>query len=161
MAWSESGLYVATLRDRLIDLAATRCDIKVTTARIALHNNTDTPDFTIDPGTWTNANEVSGTGWAAGGELISGLANGGGSLAPTATQSPTKSLMFDATDISKANCTFSNAYGLKWFFDALTPKAALCGIYFGGNPYSPSAGTFAVTWAALGIWVIKCVPSGS
>ena len=159
IAWSESGLYVATIRDCLSNIIAG--DVRLTTSKLALHDNTNTPDYTIDPGTWTNANEVSGTGWAAGGVLVSAAASGAASIAPTLTQSPSKSVMFDATDVSVATTTVTNAYGLKWYMDALSPKAAICGIYFGGSAYTTSAGTFAITWAALGIWVIKCVVSGA
>ena len=74
MAWTASGLYVATLRDMVKNAIAG--DWTLVTSRIALHNNSDTPDYTIDPGTWTNANEVSGTGWAAGGVLLSAAAAG-------------------------------------------------------------------------------------
>ena len=159
MAWTESGLYVATIRDMLKNVIAG--DWTLTTSKLALHNNTDTPDYTIDPGTWTNANEVSGTGWAAGGVLVSAAATGSSSLAPTLTQSPTKSVMADANDVSVGATTLTNAYGLKWYMDALTPKAAIVGVYFGGTGYSTSAGTFAITWAVLGVWVIKCVVSGA
>ena len=82
MAWTASGLYVATMRDMVKNTIAG--DWTLATSRIALHNNSDTPDYTIDPGTWTNANEVSGTGWAAGGVLLSAAAVGATIVVPTA-----------------------------------------------------------------------------
>jgi hypothetical protein len=160
MAWSESGLYVSNVINSLNNTIG--MDFTLTSAKLALYNNTDTPDYTVAAASavFSATNEVFGTGWATGGVLVS-AANGGGSIAPTITQSPTKSVMGDATDVSVASTTLANAYGLKWYFDSLTPKALWLGIYFGGLPYSTSAGTFAITWAALGIWVVKCVPSGA
>ena len=154
MAWTASGLYAATIRDMLGNIIAG--DWRLTTSKIALHNNSDTPDFSVDPGTWTNANEVSGTGWAAGGVLVSAGASGGASMAPTITQSPSKTVMADATDLSVASTTLTNAYGCKWYMDALSPKAAVVAIYFGGSAYSTTAGTFAITFNALGVWTIQC-----
>ena len=131
MSWTASGLYAATIRDMLGNIIAG--DWRLTTSKIALHNNSDTPDFSVDPGTWTNANEVSGTGWAAGGVLVSAGASGSASMAPTITQSPSKTVMADATDLSVALTTLTNAYGCKWYMDALSPKAAVVAIYFGGR----------------------------
>ena len=146
---------MATLRDMVKNAIAG--DWTLVTSRIALHNSSDTPDYTIDPGTWTNANEVSGTGWAAGGVLLSAAAAGATSVVPTATQSPSKTLMWDFTnDVSVASTTLTNAYGAKIFMDALTPKAAIMGVYFGGSAYSTVAGTFAITINVLGLATIAC-----
>lgn len=160
MAWTESGLYVSNVINALNNTIAH--DWTLTSAKLALYNNTDTPDFTVAAASaiYAVTNEVSGTGWAAGGVLASAAASGGGSIAPSLTQSPTKSVMGDATDVSVATTTLTAARGLKWYFDSLSPKAVWIGINFGGD-YTTSAGTFAITWAALGIWVIKCVPSGA
>ena len=112
MAWSESGLYVATVRDMLKDTIAGDWTLATSEPRCM---TTRTPRISRSiPGTWTNANEVSGTGWAAGGVLVSAAATGPGSLTPTLTQSPTKSVMADATnDLSVATTTLTNAYGAR------------------------------------------------
>lgn len=162
MAWSESGIYTATLRDCLSNIIAG--DFRLVTSKLALHNNTDTPNFALDPATWTNANEVTdASNWTTGGRLVSAAASGGGSIAPSlALSGDGKSLVFDATDVSVATTTITAARGLKWHMDALSPKALICGINFGAD-YTTSAGTFAITWSnsPVGIWVIKCVPSGA
>jgi hypothetical protein len=162
MGWTESGIYTATLRDMLSNIIAG--DVRLVTSKLALHNNTDTPDFTLDPATWTNAYEVTdASNWTTGGRLVSAAASGGGSIAPTMAQSSDKkSVVFDATDVSVASTTIAAARGLKWQMDALSPKAIICGINFGAD-YTTSAGTFAITWSnsPAGIFVIKCVPSGA
>lgn len=165
MAWSESGIFTATFRDKLISLAAMNIDLRVTTAKLALYGTALTPDYTADPASYSTTSETYGTNWAQGGVLVSAAASGGGSLAPSITQSSDKkSVIFDATDVSVASTTISTgAYGLYWYFDSQSPKALGWGIYFGGNPYTTSAGTFAITWSnsPVGIWVVKCVASGA
>ena len=40
--------------------------------------------------------------------------------------------------------------------DALSPKAAIMGVYFGGSAYQTVAGTFAITINVLGLATIAC-----
>jgi hypothetical protein len=154
VAWTESGLFFATWRDIVKNVIA--ADITLTTQKIALSNNTETPDFisATDPSTWTTTNEVSGTGWASGGIALSAAAAGSTSTAPSVTQSPSKTLMWDMGDVSVATTTLTNAFGAYIYLDSLTPKAKVIGIYFGGSGFSTVAGTFAITWNALGVATI-------
>jgi hypothetical protein len=126
-----------------------------TTNKIALYNNTDTPTFQADPASYASTNEVSGTGWAAGGVLVSAAGAGSTSLAPAFSivgTEPTTTLKFDyTTDLSVASTTLSNARGCKMYRDALSPKALVVAIWFGGSDYSTSAGTFAITFNASGV----------
>lgn len=158
MAWSESGLYVENLFNCLTQAVAIKWNLG--THKLYLTGVSDTPDYTQSAASaiYSVTNEVSGTNWAAGGTLLS--ANGAGT--PTVTQSPTKSVMWDMGDISVATTTISTAaYGGFIYQDALSPKAKLIGIYFGGSGYTTVAGTFAITWNALGVAVIKCAVSGA
>src|ERR1700730_8211498 len=88
-------------------------DLTLTSQKIALSSNAETPDFAsvTDPSTWTNANEVTGTGWVTGGIALSAAAAGGTSTAPTVTQSPSKTLMWDMGNISVASTTLTGATG--------------------------------------------------
>lgn len=155
MAWTASGLYTCTFRDGLKQVIV--LNLALATHKIALYNNSDTPDYTTDPSSYSSTNEVSGTGWAAGGVLLSAAAAGPASVVPTVTQSPSKTVMWDFTnDVSVASTTLTNAYGAKIYADALTPKANIIGIYFGGSAYTTSSGTFAITINALGLATIQC-----
>lgn len=148
MAWTVSGLYVPTWLD-LLDTTQLAIDLDLDTHRIALYNNTDTPNYSAETGGYSATNEVTGTNWAAGGVLLTGT---------TITESPAGTLMFDATDISVASATFSNAYGAKIYADALAGNNYICGVYFGGAAYSPNNGTFQITWAAAGIFALDITP---
>jgi hypothetical protein len=150
MAWTESGLFYATWRDMLTNVIAG--DLTLTSQKIALTNNSETPDFisSTDPSTWTSANEVSGTGWASGGIALSAAAAGGTSAAPTVTQSPSKTLMWDMGNIVVSGTTLTGAIGAYIYFDSLAPKAKSIGIWFGSG-YSTLAGTFTMNFNVLGV----------
>jgi hypothetical protein len=151
MAWTESGLFFATWRDMLTNVIAG--DLTLTSQKISLVSNSETPDFVsvTDPSTWTSANEVTGTGWVTGGVALSAAAAGGTSTAPTVTQSPSKTLMWDMGNVSVPSTTLSNVVGMYIYFDSLAPKAKSIGIWFGGSGYTTTAGTFGVTWATTGV----------
>jgi hypothetical protein len=147
MAWSVSGLFVPTWLD-LLDTTQLAIDLDLETHKIALYNNTETPNYSSQTA-YSATNEVTGTNWPAGGVALTGT---------TITESPTGSLMFDATDISVASATFTNAYGAKIYADALAGDNLIAGVYFGGSAYSPNNGTFQITWAAAGIFAIDITP---
>ncbi len=150
MAWTESGLFFATWRDILKDVTAV--SLTDTNNNLALTNNTETPDFisSTDPSTWTTANEVTGTNWSSGGINLST-----GTYAPTVTQSPSKTLMWDMNNVSVANTTLTSAFGAYIYANGQSPKAKIIGVYFGGTGYSTVAGTFAITWNVLGVLTIQ------
>jgi hypothetical protein len=150
MAWSESGLFFATWRDILKGTIAV--SLTDTNNNLALTNNSDTPDYisSTDPSTWTTANEVTGTNWATGGINLST-----GTYAPTVTQSPSKTLMWDMNNVSIANTTLGPAYGAYIYAAGQSPKAKIIGIYFGGTGYTTIAGTFAITFNVLGLLTIQ------
>ena len=152
MAWTESGLFYATLRDALENVIA--LDWHATTIKIALTTNSDTPPFQTDPATWAGTNEVYGTGWAQGGVALSAAAAGATSTAPAITvtgSAPTTTLKYAMGNVSVATTTLTNARGAYLIADALSPKANIVAIYFGGSDYSTVAGTFAITWAGGGV----------
>jgi len=150
MAWTESGLFFATWRDILKDTVAV--SLIDTNNNLSLVNNTETPDFisSTDPSTWTTTNEVTGTNWASGGINLST-----GTYAPTVTQSPSKTLMWDMNNVSIANTTLTGAFGAYIYANGQTPKAKIMGVWFGGTGYSTVAGTFAITWNVLGLLTVQ------
>jgi hypothetical protein len=150
VAWTESGLFYATWRDTLKDVIS--MSLIATGNNIALSSNSDTPDYisATDPSTWTAAFEVHDSGnWPSGGINLST-----GSYAPTITQSPSKTLMWDMNNISIAGTTLTGAYGCYIYGAALSPMAKIIGVYFGGTPLTTVAGTLAITWNVLGVATI-------
>ena len=155
MAWTESGLYVATMVQLVT--AATVPKWTLTTNKFFLTNNSDTPDYTqvAASAIYAVTNEVSGTGWAAGGLTTATLAAGGTDIATAAAISG-KLLNYSASNVSVATTTLTNAFGGFFYVDSLSPKAKLMGIYFGGSGFSTVAGTFAITWSGGLIATITC-----
>jgi hypothetical protein len=150
MAITASGLYVTTFTD-ILDTTQLAIDLDLETHKIALFNNTLTPNFSTDTAYGVapyNANEVSGTNWAAGGVAITGT---------NIAESPTGTIRWDATDVSVASTTLSNARGGLIYADALAGNNAIVFINF-VNDYSTTNGTFAITWAAGGIFTIDLTP---
>lgn len=92
-------------------------------------------------------NEVSGTGYTAGGKALT---------AATVTVG-TKTITFDADDVSWANATLTGVnaprYGI--LVDKAPGSAAanpLIGyIDFGDSSYAPNGGTLTISWNAAGI----------
>lgn len=123
---------------------------------IALSSASETPDYVsiTDPATWTNANEVTGgANWPTGGINLST-----GTYAPAVSKltGPPVLLKWAMNSISIASTTTTAAaYGAYIYANALSPKAKIIGIWFGGTGYSTVAGTFAITWNASGIMTIQ------
>ena len=145
MAFSSSGLYTATYRDALKNVIA--LDMTAGTHKVAMYTNTLTPNFDADPATYSTSNEVSGTGYTAGGATLTSptLVIGSGNLT------------FDGADVSWASSTISNARGAIIYADGLSPKAMLVAIAFGAD-YSTVSGTFTVQWSGSGIFVLDLTP---
>jgi len=173
MAWTKSGLYITTLVDIMKQTALTGETRGtgiwlVTTGKLALHSNSLTDgtapiNFSATSAAWANTNEVSGTGWAAGGITFSTLASGSTSASPTLAEGTTGSVRYDHTnDTSVASTTLTNARGCILYADAITSPAndtdaMLVAVTFGAD-YSTVAGTFGIQWAATGIFEIDITP---
>lgn len=140
-----SGLYTATFRDALNNTIALSLDAE--NYKVALYTNTLTPNFDSDPASYSTTNEVSGTGYTAGGNAITS----------TTLTAASGNLTYDAADSSWTTSTISNARGAIIYADALTPKALICAVNFGAD-YSTTAGTFTIQWNASGIFVLDLVP---
>lgn len=161
MAFAASGLFTSNIINWLNRSIAIDWLQVATPNKIALYNNTIVPDYTVAAASaiYSATNEVTGTAWPAGGVTITTAAAGSASLVPTLSQSPSKYVMADFTnDLSVAATTIASpgAYGCYIYQDALSPKAAIVGITFGGLGYPTTAGTFAITFAAGGVWNIQC-----
>lgn len=155
MAWSVSGL----MRQYFIDThrAVIVGNLDLETHKAALFDNTVTPDYdataansALGAGTWASG-QITGTGYTAGGTLITTTAVTGvaGGI-----------MMWDADDLSWTTATLSSVYGCLLYADALTTPVADQGIgaiYFGGA-YQVTAGTFTIQWAATGLARVDYAP---
>jgi hypothetical protein len=154
MAFSLSGAFKQTFLDDLNATIVLNLDLE--THRGALFGNSPTAAASADydiaasaakygaGGTFTTANEVTGTGYTAGGALLTSTALSGvaGGI-----------VMWDAADLAWAGATFSNAYGVLLYADALTTPIAdqaIMAVAFGAA-YGVTAGTFTIQWDANGV----------
>jgi hypothetical protein len=122
--------------------------------KVALYNNTTTPDqnVTTDVLTgyngaasqWVVANEVSdGTNWPAGGRPL---------VSPVVDQSVAAVVFWDGVDTvsNSATTTLAAVFGCLVYDDTLTNKPGITYNYFGGTQ-SVTSGTFTILWHANGI----------
>jgi hypothetical protein len=144
MVLPASGLFVATELD-LRDTTQLAVDYDLETHRGALWSDTGTYDLTADTAynvaPW-NANEISGTGYTAGGELVTGT---------VFTHISGGNVRFDANDVAWTTVTISAVRGILLYADALAGNNGLMVINFGGL-FQVTAGNFTVQWAGTGIW---------
>lgn len=150
MAFAGSGFFTASVADVFANTAA--LDWGLATWNIALFNDTAAPDFTVASastaygvGVWAT-NEVTGTGWSAGGPALV-------TSSPEAEQPAAGQVRLDATDVSETGTTLSAAEGCLIYMGSLTTPVADQGLIVVdfGAPYSTTAGTFAITWDTNGV----------
>jgi hypothetical protein len=149
VAISGSGLFVATFID-VLDATQLAVDLSLTTNKWALFTNSVSPNYTTDTAYGVSpydANEVSGTGYSAGGTAVA---------SPTLTGS-SGVMTYDQADTSWATSTITNARGALLYSDALAGNNAICLVDFGAN-YSTSAGTLLIQWNAAGVFTVDLVP---
>ncbi len=150
MAITVSGLYYLTFRDIFTNTIAADLNSE-TDVKIALFNNSvTTPNFDTDTAYASapyNANEVTGTNWAAGGVA----------LTTTTFSVTTGTLAWTAANVSVASTTLSAVRGGLIYCITATTKNALCLVNFVSD-YSTSNGTFAITWNGSGIFTIDLTP---
>lgn len=150
MAWSASGGFRQTFIDDHATTITLNLDLE--THKVALFGNSVTPNYDAAAaaaqygagGTWTTGNEVTGTGYTAGGALLT-------STTISAVAGGIE--MWDAADTAWASSTFSNAYGCLVYADAMTTPVAdqaIIAVYFGAA-YGVTAGTFTIQWDANGL----------
>src|SRR3990167_116977 len=123
-------------------------DWTVDTIKAALTNSTEVPDQDADD-FWSDAdaNEVSGTGYTAGGAAL---------VTPTRTYTAgTNVLKLDADDTAWTTASFTarNAHIYKDRGGATTADELISYILFGGDE-TVSSGTFTIQYAAAGIITI-------
>lgn len=146
----KSGLYGITLRD-ILDASALPVDLISDTIKVALVTDSHTPDLNAHDEITDITNQVTGTGYTAG----------GAALASKTLTAASGYVTYDAADLAWTTATFSNAEGgLVWDDTVTSPTAdpLVAAVDFGA-PYSVTAGTFTIQWHANGILRVKVDPS--
>lgn len=151
MAFPSSGLFVVTFVD-VLDTTQLALDLDLETHKIALFTNSVTgADLTTDTaygvGAW-GSNEVSGTGYTAGGAALTGT---------TYTHGSGGVVTFDATDWTLSSATLTNVRGVLAYADALAGNNGICAVNLGAD-YAVTAGTLTVQWNAAGIFYHDLIP---
>ena len=149
MAMSSSGLIVITWRD-ILDASGIAVNLDSDLGKCALFTNVISNNLSTDTAYGTspfNANEVSGSGYSAGGALLTGT---------TFTESPTGTLKWDADDVDWTTSTITNARGAANYADYLSDELIAL-TNFGGD-YSTVAGLFRIQWHSLGIATLDLTP---
>lgn len=151
MALAGSGLFLATFIDMLDDTALDIDWTSETDLKAALYTNSiTTPNFDSNVGYGAapfNANEVTGTGYTAGGVVLTTTTLTGSSGVVT----------FDAADASWTSSTITAAEGVLIYDDSQTSNNGLVLVDL-GSPYTTAAGTLLISWSASGIATWDLVP---
>lgn len=155
MGWSNSAIF----QQAMLNPIAGRCwttaapttysSLSADTINCALYGNTGTPDKTAtvantgyNTGQWVTGNEITGTGYSAGGSALASKA--------FAIDTGSSSICFTAANPSWTGATLANVYGDLIYDNTITggtvAKQGLCFNYFGGSQ-SVTGGTFSISWA--------------
>lgn len=119
--------------EAVFNLATDSCKVALVTATYTVNvdSHTTYADLT---------NEVTGTGYTAGGAALS---------SPTVTQDDTDDEgVFDAADTSWATSSITARAAV--IYDTTASNKLICYVDFGAN-YTTVGGTFQITWATEGI----------
>lgn len=152
MAWSGSGLFVATWID-ILDATQLAIDLTSTANKWALFDNTITPDFNA-----TAANAAYGAGvWATGEVTGTGYTAGGAAVASPTLTGASGVMTYDQADTTWPTSTITGARGALLYADGLAGNNAICAIDF-GSTYSTSNGALTIQWNAAGVFQLDLVP---
>lgn len=156
MAFTTSAVFRQFFVDTLAGTSVFDLDSPSDTYKVALYNNTGTPDKNVsaansafNAGQWTTTNEVSqSVQWPTGGVAATGM---------TVTAPSNDVIMFDLADTSSGSAaTLASVYGTLLYNDTKTTPVADQGVCFNylGGINSVSGGTLTVVWNANGAFRI-------
>lgn len=147
-AFSASGFYVDNWID-LLDGTQLAIDLSLDSHKWAMYTDTLSPNFSTDT-QYSATNEVSGTGYTAGGMVLTGLT-------PTVTESPAGTLMYDHGDVVWPTADITAAHGAILYADALTNNNLIVAVTFGAD-FTSTDGDFTIAWAATGVFTLDLTP---
>lgn len=149
MAWSASAVSQAWVVDMIGNTMA--FDYDADTVKIALYNNSITPDKTVasasyayNAGVWANANEVTSS---------TDIPAGGLTLASKTNSASAGNITVDAADTASGSAATGTVYGHLVYSDTLaTPvaKQGACHNWYGGA-VTVTAGTLTIVHHANGL----------
>lgn len=147
MAITGSGIYFLSFEKALIDTLSKSWESE--TNKVLLDSDTDTPAFDTHDFRNDVVTEVTGTNWATGGVALTG----------TELTVAAGILTFDATDVSVASTTITNAMAAILYTDVGSAATdQLLGLWDFVTNVSTSNGTFGIQWHATGMMTIDLVP---
>lgn len=118
-------------------------DFDTDTIKVALATSSYTPDFDAHDYFNDVTNEVSGTGYTAGGATLA---------SPTVTLDTTNDRVdFDAADTSWTTSTITARWGIIYKSTGTASTSPIIGFIDFGTDQISSAGTFLIQWNAGGI----------
>jgi len=126
-----------------------KIDLINDTIKVMLCNSSYVPDQDNDAYKDDVTNEVSGTGYTAGGAVISGIS--------ISYNPATNVVSFDGSDVSwtSATLTGGNAPRIAVIYDdtpvSASDKPLIGYVDFGDDSYAPNGGTLTIAWNASGI----------
>lgn len=145
MAVTASGLFFLTFEKMLNNGAALNLEAEDT--KIFMITNSSTPNFDTNTAySSLSANEVSGTGYTAGGVA----------LGATEITVSSGTLVYDAADTSWASSTISSARAAVQQAAAVANELVVL-VNFGAD-YATTNGTFTIQWNPSGIFTIDLTP---
>ena len=149
MAITASGLFGITLKTALNNTIA--LDLEAEDMKVAMITDSATPDFDAHD-FWADlsANEVSGTGYTAGGQLLATTTLTVGS--PAAGQ-----LKWDAVDAAWTTSTITSAMASVVYADAIASDP-LVALHDFVTAASTTAGTFTIQWNTSGLAYFDYTP---
>jgi hypothetical protein len=142
-----SGVYGLTLEKMLIDTAGQ--SLEAETHKVLMVTDTEAPDFNLHDFRADIAAEVTGTGYTAGGNAITG----------TEITLAAGLLTFDGADVDWPNSTIANAMAAVGYFNVGTAATdQLVWLSDFVTAASSTAALFRVQWHANGIITIDYTP---
>lgn len=150
MAITASGLFGLTLEKQFIDTLGLSLESE-TALSVAMITDSATPNFdTMDFWNDLEGNEVSGTGYTAGGET----------LTSTEVTLASGTLTYDAADTSWTSSTITSAMAAVGYFDrgGATTADELMFLLDFVTAASSSGGTFLIQYNASGIYTLDYTP---
>lgn len=144
MAITGPGLYGLTLVKYLTNAAA--LDLGAENNKIAMVQDGYTPDYNLHDFYADLTNEVSGTGYTAGGAVLTG----------TTVTAASGLVTFDASNPTWASSTITDAMGGVIYHDLVTDEL-VCLMDF-VTAASSSGGTFTIEIAGTGIFTLDYIP---
>tara|TARA_R110000796_G_scaffold112521_1_gene224061 strand:- start:112 stop:555 length:444 start_codon:yes stop_codon:yes gene_type:complete len=145
-----SGLYALPFKNNLTQVTNFQIDFDDTTAgrfKCMLVQSGYTPNFDTDSVFGDVGNEVTGAGYTAGGEALTGItfAISGGTIT------------WDAADVTWTGSTITNAAAAVIYNTSEANKPLIAYVDFGGN-FSTTSGTFQIVWNASGVFTLDTTP---